>query len=151
THVEDDITFICDYYNAGPASVASALEVLASKPARRRIAVLGDMLELGEYEEKAHRYIGRLVAHGCVDFLVTLGPRARWIGLEALKEGLHESRWFHGESAGEVAHRTKSMLSSGDAVLIKGSRAVHMEDVYAVLAKKPLSSSAGGSADHSNR
>lgn len=131
--VKDDIMFICDYYNAGPASVASALEVLTFTSARRRLAVLGDMLELGGYEEEAHRYVGRLVARGNVDFLITLGPRARWIGLEALQEGFRKDRWLHGESGHEVVYHLKGILTPGDAVLIKGSRAMRMEDVYSEL------------------
>lgn len=118
-------TIIDDTYNASPASVIAALELLAELPGRH-IAILGDMFELGGYEEEGHREVGRHAANW-VDKLIVVGERARWIGEEAQAAGLRDVTFA--ASKAEIAPE----LQPGDHVLVKGSRGMYMEEVVARL------------------
>lgn len=125
-------TIIDDSYNAAPASVLAALDILAHTPAQRRLAVLGDMLELGDYEDEAHRIVGRRVAT-VADTLLTIGPRARIIADEAARSGVMAEQIATFDRKDEVITALESELRAGDAVLIKGSRGLALEDVVAAL------------------
>ena len=120
---------INDCYNASPLSMRAALDDLAAQaPSGRRIAVLGDMLELGAEELALHREIGAVAAEAGVDVLVTVGPRAVAM-LDA----------FDGESyavadAAEAAALAGELLEAGDVALVKGSRGVGLEVVAEALA-----------------
>jgi UDP-N-acetylmuramoyl-tripeptide--D-alanyl-D-alanine ligase len=122
-----------DAYNANPSSVRAALETLATLPARRRIAVLGDMLELGSEEARWHREAGGEV-FGRADFLVCVGPRAAAFGEGAIAAGLSADRVRRVASAEEAAEVLGPMLSSGDAVLFKASRGIGLDRAVAALA-----------------
>ena len=119
---------INDCYNANPLSMRAALDDLASQHAEgRRVAVLGDMLELGPAEQEHHREIGAYAAAAGVELLVTVGPRAA-----AMLEQ------FDGEShalldAGEAAALLPELVGPGDVVLVKGSRGVGLEIVTEAL------------------
>lgn len=125
-------TIIDDSYNAAPASVLAALDILARTPATRRLALLGDMLELGEYEEEAHRIVGRRVA-AVADTLLTIGPRARIIADEAARAGVMTEKIATFDRKDEVIAALARDLRAGDAVLVKGSRGLALEDVVAAL------------------
>jgi UDP-N-acetylmuramyl pentapeptide synthase len=116
---------IDDTYNSSPVAVVNALETLKSFPeAKRKIAVLGDMMELGIYAEEEHRKIGQF-APSCVDVLITIGPRSKFTHEEATKAGVRESRWFDtSQHAGEFI---KDFLKTGDHVLFKGSQSIRVE------------------------
>ena len=125
------VTVIDDCYNANPMSVRAALEDLAATAQRehhsRRVAVLGDMLELGPTERELHAEIGAQARSSGVDLLVTVGPRARAM-----------SERFPGEvravdDAAQAADLVPGLLHPGDLVLIKGSRAVGLELVCRAL------------------
>ena len=122
-----------DSYNANPASMRAALETLAGMPAERRIAVLGDMLELGPEEEALHRETGRQVA-GRADRLVTVGSRARWIGESAVEAGLPESAVSAVDTAEEAAALLRGLLRQGDVVLFKASRGIGLDRAVGELA-----------------
>ncbi|HET8581006.1 MAG TPA: UDP-N-acetylmuramoyl-tripeptide--D-alanyl-D-alanine ligase [Candidatus Paceibacterota bacterium] len=130
---------IDDTYNASPAATAAALEALAeAKADGRKIAVLGDMLELGKHSVEEHRKIGRLAAQS-VDLLVTVGIRARGIALSAIEAGLPEARvkqYEHEESA-RAGEELRPVLAEGDLVLIKGSQGLRMEKATAALLEEP--------------
>jgi len=130
-------TLLDDTYNASPASTMAALNLLADLPAQngRRIAVLGDMLELGSYEEEGHRKVG-VRAADVVDLLVTVGQRAQLIAEEALAAGLPASRVLALNDAQTAVAELHSILGPGDVVLVKGSRAVHMDDVATALTEQ---------------
>jgi UDP-N-acetylmuramoyl-tripeptide--D-alanyl-D-alanine ligase len=123
---------INDCYNASPLSVRAALDELAAEtPAGRRIAVLGDMLELGSEEARLHREVGAVAQHAGVDVLVTVGPRAAAM-LDA----------FDGESyavadAAEAAALAGELVADGDVMLVKGSRGVGLEVVAEALQAVP--------------
>ncbi len=132
-------TLLDDTYNASPASTLAALNLLADLPVRdgRRIAVLGDMLELGSYEEEGHRKVGARAAD-VVDILVTVGQRARSIAQEALAAGLNPARVLALDDAAAAVAEMRSIMGPGDVVLVKGSRAVHMDEVATALTDAPL-------------
>lgn len=118
-------TLIDDTYNSSPAAVENAIETLLHIPeVKRRIAVLGDMMELGSYAEEEHRKIGHyVVSH--VDVLVTIGPRSKFTHDEAMDTGVRLARWFEtSEKAGEFL---KDFIQEGDCVLFKGSQSVRVE------------------------
>jgi UDP-N-acetylmuramoyl-tripeptide--D-alanyl-D-alanine ligase len=124
-------TLLDDSYNANPASSFAALSLLQELDAVRRIAVFGDMLELGDFEEEAHRMVGNRVAE-IVDALYTVGDRARIIADEArqISNRLLVSSFDDKETLVEALNNE---LRSGDLVLIKGSRGVQLETVVSAL------------------
>ena len=122
-----------DSYNANPSSMRAALETLAGLPARRRIAVLGDMLELGAEEERFHREAGRAVA-GRADLLVCVGSRARAIGGGAAEAGLAPSAILHAGTADEAARMLDGLLADGDVALFKASRGIGLDRAVDALA-----------------
>ena len=125
----EDTQIIDDSYNAAPTSVRAALELLATVQ-RRRVAVLGDMRELGHIEEAAHREVGTLAAQ-CVDVLVTVGERGRFIAAGAREAGFAAVYEVQGTEAAVPVVR--SVIAPGDCVLVKGSRAMAMEAIVSAL------------------
>ena len=126
-------TILDDTYNASPASTLANLDLLAEL-AGRRVAVLGDMLELGSYEEEGHRAVGRRAAE-ILDLLVTIGPRARWIAEEAQSLNPALTVQIQEDRRG-VAAWLRQRLRAGDYVLVKGSRATALEEVVAALCEE---------------
>jgi UDP-N-acetylmuramoyl-tripeptide--D-alanyl-D-alanine ligase len=127
-------TLIDDSYNSSPASSLAALSLLAELKGRK-IAVLGDMLELGSYEDEGHRKVGRRVAE-VADTLVAVGDRGAVIGREALAVGMSEDDVLFAENNDQAVQFLLDLVTSGDLVLIKGSRGMHMEDIVAELGDK---------------
>jgi UDP-N-acetylmuramoyl-tripeptide--D-alanyl-D-alanine ligase len=127
---------IDDTYNASTPSVLSALGLLADVPARRRIAVLGEMRELGRISEDEHRVVGRR-AGAIVDLLITYGDRARVVAEEAkVMSGTERSIPVHSFPEGEkdaIVRLLRSELAAGDVVLVKGSRGLQMETIVQAL------------------
>ena len=126
--------FINDAYNASPSSMYAAIETTASLYHGRRIAVLGDMLELGVAAEEAHREIGKRVAELGFAALVTYGEQARWMHKAAEAAGC--SVCYHAESHEAAAKYLREMLVDGDTVLFKGSRGMKMEQIIALLTEE---------------
>jgi UDP-N-acetylmuramoyl-tripeptide--D-alanyl-D-alanine ligase len=103
------------------------LDALRSAPARRRIAVLGEMRELGEWSERLHREIGREAASGGIDLLVAIRGDARHIIDEAVQAGMGlDSAWFF-EDPAEAGEFLRGRAAEGDVVLMKGSRGTQVE------------------------
>ena len=140
-------TLLDDTHNACPASVAAGLEALHALPAGRRIAILGDMLRLGAFEEEGHRQVGEKAA-SCVDYLITRGERAAQIAEAARHAGLPAERIIatatYEDTAQvarqllkESAHAGKREASGAAVVLIKGSEETRMERVSEQLMAEP--------------
>ena len=131
------ITIIDDTYSASPAATLAALNLLADLPVApeaRRIAVLGDMLELGDHTEIGHRKVGQRAAD-VVAKLVTVGPLARLIADEALNAGMTPGNVAQvDDNAGAVAV-LRGMVQRGDLILVKGSRALHLEEVVTAISR----------------
>ena len=119
---------IDDCYNASPLSMEAALEVLRDLKAKRKIAVLGDMLEIGRYTPEAHEVVGKSTAK-IVDLLFTVGPRARFIAEAAEKAGLDKNKIFSFDTVLGVGKVLEHHLHLGDLVLIKASRAINLDKV----------------------
>jgi UDP-N-acetylmuramoyl-tripeptide--D-alanyl-D-alanine ligase len=124
-------TLLDDSYNASPVSSRAALELLAELPGRK-VAVLGDMLELGSFEAEGHRLVGQWAA-GVVEELYVLGLRARLIGEAALAAGLAPDRVHFVADHPTVIQMLRERLAAGDVVLVKGSRAMGMDRIVAAL------------------
>jgi UDP-N-acetylmuramoyl-tripeptide--D-alanyl-D-alanine ligase len=120
-----------DTYNAAPTSVIAGLNLL-SELEGRKVAVLGDMLELGEFEERGHRMVGVRVAD-TADELITVGPRARWIAEEAVLSGLPQTKVVVVENKDAAIEYLHNRIGEGDVVLIKGSRGMQMDQIVAAL------------------
>lgn len=120
-----------DTYNAAPPSVIAALNLLEELEGRR-VAVLGDMLELGDYEERGHRMVGARAAQ-VVDELVTVGERAKWIANEALQAGLTEAQIVILKDSEAAIEYLRDCVGEEDVVLVKGSRSMRMDQVVAGL------------------
>ncbi len=121
------VSFIEDCYNANPDSMQAALAIVSElEPAGKRIAVLGDMLELGAVSESAHRDVGRQCAQAGVGLLLTVGDQAALAAAEAGKLGV-ESYALH--SNGEAIERLQEAAKQEDVVLVKASRGMHFEEI----------------------
>jgi UDP-N-acetylmuramoyl-tripeptide--D-alanyl-D-alanine ligase len=134
-------TLIDDTYNSSPMAALAALDILgelAVAEGGRKIAVLGDMLELGSYTEEAHRKVGERAARQNVDFLVTVGERAKSIAQGAQEAGLDENKIAKFATAREAGLFLQEKIKSGDLILIKGSQGVRMEKIVVELMADPL-------------
>jgi len=131
------IGLINDAYNANPASMAAALKALAQLPRRgEKVAILGDMLELGGASRKSHRELGREVARRRVDRLYLLGREAGHVKEGALLGGMAEERVIVGKGHEEIAETLRGHVKRGDWLLFKGSRAMNMERVLTAFQKR---------------
>jgi UDP-N-acetylmuramoyl-tripeptide--D-alanyl-D-alanine ligase len=128
---------IDDSYNSSPAAVEEILRSLELIPrAHRRIAILGDMLELGRYSSAEHARIGH-IAKEYVDVLLCVGPRARAIGEAAFEDGMHESDVLFFEDSTEAAEKIPALIKEEDIVLVKGSQGIRLERLMEVLIANP--------------
>jgi UDP-N-acetylmuramoyl-tripeptide--D-alanyl-D-alanine ligase len=127
------ITVINDAYNANPASMAAALQTLAASAAARRVAVLGEMRELGDHTEAAHEELGRVAGATGLDLLIAIGPHAGLVQAGALAAGLPAERVIVTAEHAEAGERLRAECRAGDLVLLKGSRGAALESVLAHL------------------
>lgn len=124
-----------DSYNASPAATYAALDLLREFPATRKIAVLGDMLELGRYTELAHRAVGRQLQG--VDVLITVGIRAKFISDEARRDAFGENKILEFLKSDEAAIGLKKIIEPRDFILIKGSESIRMEKIAEAVMANP--------------
>ena len=126
------VTVINDTYNANPDSVLAALWTLGTmKTSGKRIAVLGDMFELGSHSEEAHRSIGQAAGKAGVEYLLTHGANARLI-----HDAAAVSFKAHYDQKNILSEYLCELLSAGDVVLVKGSRSMKMEDIVTFLQER---------------
>jgi UDP-N-acetylmuramoyl-tripeptide--D-alanyl-D-alanine ligase len=136
-HLEGGKTLINDAYNANPQSMALALETLAEvKGKGRAIAVLGDMLELGDFTEEAHRELGEKVGRLSIDLLITLGEESPIVAESAIRHGLTRQRAWVVGSHSEAVSILRRMIQKGDWILVKGSRKMAMEKIVEGLTER---------------
>jgi UDP-N-acetylmuramoyl-tripeptide--D-alanyl-D-alanine ligase len=121
------VTIINDCYNANPEAMRSMVEVLRGIPAQRRIAVLGEMLELGREAETLHRGIGRFAVEQGIHAVIGIRGAGRWMVDEAIAAGMSGGAALFFETPEEAGEFLATFLVPGDAVLFKGSRGVHVE------------------------
>jgi UDP-N-acetylmuramoyl-tripeptide--D-alanyl-D-alanine ligase len=123
----DGALLLDDTYNAAPTSTLAALNLLEELEGRR-VAVLGDMLELGEFEERGHRLVGGRAAE-IVDLLITVGERAHWIAQEARRAGLKPERIVELDNSEAALDYLNGRIGAGDVILIKGSHGMQMDQI----------------------
>ena len=129
----DNITIINDSYNASYESMKAALEYISKVEAKKRIAVLGDVLELGEFSKKMHEKIGEEVLKNKVDVLITVGKEAENISNKALAMGMKADNVYKFERNNEASDLIKQIAKDGDIVLIKASNGMHFDEIVEKL------------------
>jgi UDP-N-acetylmuramoyl-tripeptide--D-alanyl-D-alanine ligase len=122
------VTIINDCYNANPEAMRSMVEVLRGTPAQRRIAVLGEMLELGREAETLHRGIGRFAVQQGIHAVIGIRGAARFMVDEAMNAGMSDSAALFFNTPEEAGEFVREYARPGDAVLFKGSRGVAVEN-----------------------
>lgn len=126
---------IDESYNSSPLALAMALKSMELITDRPKVAILGDMMELGGQSEKAHKTIGERVAFS-VNKLITVGPQAKIIALTARKNGMDEQNIHSYETVTQVIEDIKKLINENDIVLIKGSRVIGLEKIVEILKNK---------------
>ncbi len=134
---ENEISVINDVYNASPDSIKAALRVLTSMPnGKRRIAILGDMFELGEHAEELHREIGAYVAKQTnIDILITVGELTKFIREEAVAVGMPQDQTYHFSTQEALISNLSQLLLPQDFVLVKASRGMALEKTVDEIGK----------------
>ncbi|HAA08667.1 MAG TPA: UDP-N-acetylmuramoyl-tripeptide--D-alanyl-D-alanine ligase, partial [Syntrophomonas sp.] len=128
TSLDQGGVLINDSYNANPVSMVAALEAGREIAGNRRfVAVLGDMYELGEYEQEGHRRVGAKAAQLGVDILITIGEKSRLISEEAYNCGLPVQHIFHFPAKEDSIPLLLTKISKKDTVLFKASRGMQLE------------------------
>ena len=125
------LTFINDAYNASPASMQAALQTVAEIYDNRKIAVLGDMLELGAISEKVHREVGAQLAANNFDTLITLGELGKFIAAGANDAGVKNI--FSFDTHEDAAKKILEIAKAGDVILFKASHGMHLEKVIELI------------------
>ena len=121
-------TLIEDFYNANPDSMRASIETFRQMQGERKVAVLADMLELGEISEKEHMNAG-IQASEIFDVIICIGSDAKYIGKGAIENGFDKGRVYFFANNEEAVSEINSILRPGDAVLMKGSRGMKLEEV----------------------
>lgn len=127
----NNLKIINDYYNASYDSMKASLEVLSKMEEKRKIAILGDMLELGEYSEELHRKVGELVAKNKIDILFTVGDFATYIAQEARNGNVKEV--YESKTNAECIERIQSVIKQGDCILLKASNGMNFGEISEYL------------------
>lgn len=128
--IKDNVTVINDAYNASYDSMKAALEYLKELPGNRKIAVLGDMFELGEFAEEIHRKVGIEVITHKVDMLVTVGELANYIADEAEYLGMPKDQVIRLNTTTEAINYLNDNLEKDDVVLLKAANGMHFAEIF---------------------
>jgi UDP-N-acetylmuramoyl-tripeptide--D-alanyl-D-alanine ligase len=135
-----DTLIIDDSYNASPLAMRAALETLSRIQIAgdgERYAVIGDMLELGQQTQNSHREVGLRVGELGIDFLITVGEAMKDAAMAAKEAGMPENSIVSFNTAEEAGRFLQEKMQSGDIILVKGSRAMHMELVVREVMAEP--------------
>ena len=127
---------IDDTYNSSPMAVHAALDTLEELSAKRKIAVLGDMLEIGKYTIEAHKAMGQKMRK-VAEILITVGPRSKFAYNEAVALGFPKDKIFHFSTSKEAGIAVKNLIEEGDLILVKGSQGMRMERVVEEIMANP--------------
>ncbi len=132
--LENGALLLDDTYNANPLAAKEALKVLVDVAKdKNKILVLGEMKELGSYEERGHREVGAEIAKSKINFLITVGKATNYTIDEAVKRGLKESSAYLASDKDDLLAKIKSVYKKDDVILIKGSRSLKLEEVVEKL------------------
>lgn len=128
-HLKNNITIINDSYNASYESMKASISNLKNMNGERKIAVLGDMFELGDFSKKLHKEVGTEIYKNKIDKLYLIGNYSKFIGEEAEKEGYKKENIFYFENKDELFNNLKNNLKSGDVILIKASNGMKLFEI----------------------
>lgn len=131
--LNNDITLIDDTYNASLDSINSSLEILVRQAARRRIAVIGDVLELGKFSESIHEEIGKLLFDSNIDFIITVGNETKYT--DRYLKNMGYTKLMHFDNEKDTYEYISNLLKSGDIILFKGSHGMHLSNIVTYLLK----------------
>ena len=131
--LKDKIKIINDAYNSSVESVKASLAYMNNLKANRRIAVLGDILETGEFAEKLHRKIGEVVCENNVDILICSGKNAKYIIESARENGFDENNMYYFEDKEEIVDLIKQIIQTEDVILFKASNGMRFFDIVEKL------------------
>ena len=129
--LKKNITVLADYYNASYDSVKAALEVIKNYNTKRRIAILGDMLELGAFSKELHEKVGEEVFNNNIDILITVGPQAKKIANQAKELGTKII--YECNNNNEAIEVTKKVIQEGDLILLKASNGMNFGEIMEAL------------------
>jgi len=126
----NNMTIINDCYNANLDSMKSAIKYLGSLKNTRKIAILGDMLELGSYGESLHRELGKIVVDNNIDVLITVGNNSKYIVDEAIKNNFNKDNIYNFDNNQDALIKIKEILQDNDTILIKSSLGMNFIEIY---------------------
>ena len=130
------LTVINDSYNANYDSMKAALEYLGKINANKKIAVLGDMLELGEYSENLHEKVGEEVKKNNIDILITVGEMSKYIANKAIECGFEKNNLYECVNNQEAIDTIERVAKKGDAVLLKASNGLNFQEIFQKICEK---------------
>ena len=128
---KDNITIINDAYNASPDSMKAALDILG-RYKNRRVAILGDMFEMGKHSEYGHRLVGEYTINNA-DILITIGKDSKYISDESINLGLNKGNVYHFDDKETAIDQLSDIINDGDVVLVKASRGMQLENIVQYL------------------
>ena len=135
TELKNGVTIINDSYNASFESMQASLKYLSGLNAKRKIAVLGDMFELGEYSKELHEKVGKEVVKNKIDILVCCGDSAKYIVNMAEKEGMPKEKVFYFDNKEQIEKFIRENAQNGDSVLFKASNGMKFFNIVENLIK----------------
>lgn len=127
------VKIINDCYNANFDSMKASIEALSRINATRKIAILGDMLELGEYSKELHEKVGIEVVKNKIDFLITIGEESKYIVKQAIKEGMNKEKIYELKTIEEAISLIKEQFQKGDAILLKASNGMNFNKIVEAI------------------
>jgi UDP-N-acetylmuramoyl-tripeptide--D-alanyl-D-alanine ligase len=129
TKLKNGVTIINDSYNASFDSMQMLLNYLSNFTAKRRIAVLGDMLELGDYSKELHEKVGKEVAKNNVDILIVSGENSKYIAEKAIKDGINKENVYYFDNGDKIYNFIKKIWRDGDCILFKASNGMRFFEI----------------------
>ena len=129
TKLRNGVTIINDSYNASFDSMQMLLNYLSNFTAKRRIAVLGDMLELGDYSKELHEKVGKEVAKNNVDILIVSGENSKYIAEEAIRDGMNKENVYYFDNGNKIYNFVKKIWREGDCILFKASNGMRFFEI----------------------
>ena len=131
--LKDNITVINDTYNASVESMKAGIEYLANNAKNRKILILGDMLELGEFSKQLHEQVGEAVVANNIDVLMCLGNWAKYISNKALELGMNKNNVYYFEDKEKLVETLKGILQPSDTILIKASNGMKFFEIVEMI------------------
>lgn len=133
--IKNNITIINDSYNASYDSMVTAIDYLKEIDGKRKIAILGDMFELGDFAEELHRKVGAYVAKKDIDLLITVGENSKFIAKQAIENGMDSSKVIELVSNEDAIKYLKNNMKSEDVLLLKAANGMKFAEIYDALQK----------------